>query len=191
MNPLIVFFFAALFIDDYFFKDGKLLKYYITATFLYWIVYFCSAKSQYHSPQKKLIMASYSQSYDPTIYGSLKPNIAKAKIFIDQLEKKTGKKITWTLFFAKIVSEIFAKYPEFNQTIKFGLHKLRGSVDVSVLVDVAGKDVAFVLLREVNNKTFSQLYDEMYPKIQNLRNDKDEEFNKQTNLVKFLPSLYE
>ncbi len=97
-------------------------------------------KSPYHSAYRKLMLASYSQSYDPTIYTTLKPSIAKAKVFLEELEKKIGHKISWTLYFTKVVAQVFEN-KECNQTIKLGLHAERRGTDFSILVDIGGGKV--------------------------------------------------
>jgi hypothetical protein len=139
MNPLIVFFFTAIGLEDYLFRDGFLIKYLIYSVIAYWIFYCFVQKSETHSPSRKLLLASYSQSYDPTIYVKVKFDIAKVKIFLEELEKKIGKKVNLTLFFVKACADLFKKYPEFNQAIKYGLHQNKKTVDFSVLVDVGGK----------------------------------------------------
>lgn len=139
MNPLIVLFFTAIGLEDFFFRDAFLIKYFIYSVLAYWVFYFFVQKSETHSPSRKLLLASYSQSYDPTIYVKVKFNIAKAKEFCANLEKKIGKKINMTLFFVKCCGDLFKKYPEFNQALKFGLQQNKKSVDFSVLVDVGGK----------------------------------------------------
>jgi hypothetical protein len=136
MNPLIVLFFLAIFLEDYIFKEGKLVRYYFWAIIIYWVFYYFNQKSIYNSASKKLLMATYSQSYDPTIYGKLKLDTSKAREFIAKLETKIGKKISMTLFLTKIIGEVFSQYPECNQAIRFGMHANRGSIDIGVLVAV-------------------------------------------------------
>jgi hypothetical protein len=139
MNALIVFFFIAMILEDFLFEDGVLLKYLFRGIFIYWIFYYIMDKSCFHNVYKKLAMASYSQSYDPTIYVKLKFQTAKAKEYIENLEKKTGKKISITMFFAKCCGEVLKKYPEFNQALKYGAMHDKKTVDISLLVDVGGK----------------------------------------------------
>ena len=139
MNPLMVFFFVAIILEDFLFREAKLFKYLLYSVIAYWIFYFFTEKSSIHSASRKLLLASYSQSYDPTVYAKIRLNVKKAKLFIANLEEKLGKKISWTLFLSKCIATIFKKYTEFNQSIMFGVYHAKKSIDFSVLVDVGGK----------------------------------------------------
>ena len=44
-------------------------------------------------------------------------------------------------------------------------------------------------LRDIPNKKFSELTDVLYSNAKSLKQEKNEEFKKQTNQFKFLPSL--
>jgi len=136
MNPLLVLFFLSLAIEDFFYRGGCLIKYYLWSILAYTIVILFSRKSQYHSPAGKLLLATYSHSYDPSTYAKLKPEITKAKEYLDILSEKLGKKITWTLFTTKLLGMVMKKYPEMNHTIKFGKVCDRGTKDISLLVNV-------------------------------------------------------
>ena len=145
MNPLIVFFFIAMMLEDFLFREGKLLKWSLYSILLYWFSHLFNKSSHFHSASRKLLLASYSQSYDPTIYSSVNFEVKNSKVFLNEFEKKTGKKITWTVFFAKCMAEILKKYPDCNQSIKFGNLHQKNTVDISVLVDIEGK-VKFQLI---------------------------------------------
>jgi hypothetical protein len=185
-----VLFFISLFIDDYMFRNGSLFKYYILSLIGYYIFSLFS-KSEFDTPGRKLQMASFGQSMDPTIYGHVKVNIKKAKKFVQGVADIEKKKITMTLFFAKVAGEVFNKFPDCDNTIKFGLHAPRSSTDVCVLVNVNdGGNLGAVTLRDVNNKTIGQLHNELYPNINNIRTGKDKEFRENNKLGELLPSLY-
>ena len=139
MNPLLVFFFVAIILEDFLFKEGKLLKYLTYSILSYWVLNIFATKAPFYSASKKIALATYSQSYDPTIYVKMNLNTQKAKEFIAKLEKETGKRITMTLFFAKCVAEVYKKYPEVNQSLKFGSLFQKKTVDFSILVDMGGK----------------------------------------------------
>lgn len=136
MNPLLVLFFLSLAIEDFFFRSGALVKYYFWSIIAYAIFNIFSPKSEYHSPARKLLLASYSHSYDPTAYVKIKPEITKAKEYLDKLSEKLGKKITWTLFTTKVIGMVIKKYPEMNYAIKFGKMSDRGTIDLSLLVNI-------------------------------------------------------
>ena len=149
MNPLIVFFFVAIILEDLLFKEGKLLKYLTYSIICYWVVNIFAAKAPFYSASNKIALATYSQSYDPTIYVKINQNTQKAKEFIAKFEKETGKRITMTLFFAKCLAEVYKNCPEVNQSLKFGSLFQKKTVDFSVLVDMGGK-VEYIINNNYN-----------------------------------------
>jgi hypothetical protein len=146
MNPLVVLFFTAMMIDDYIFKEGKFIKYMLYSIIIYWIFCYFSTKSIYHSASRKLLLASYSQSYDPSVYSKVNFDLAYSKKFLSEYENRTGKKISLTLFFTKVLADAIKKYPEFNRCLKFGSLHEKKTVDLAVLVNVAdGKVISVVI----------------------------------------------
>ena len=146
MNPMITLFFASLAIEDFFFRNGYLIKYYLTSIIIYAILNLFTPESKYNSPQRKLGLAGYSHSSDPSVYCKLKPEVSKAKIFLEKISEKIGKKITWNLLVTKILGLCVEKYPEINCAIKFGKLFDRGSTDLSMLVNIKdGKVIYFKL----------------------------------------------
>jgi len=146
MNPLIVLFFLSLAIEDFFFRNSYLIKYYLWSIIAYTIFNIFSPKSEFHSPARKLLLASYSHSYDPSAYVKIKPEITKAKEYLDKLSEKIGKKITWTLFTTKVIGMVIKKYPEMNHAIKFGKMSDRGTIDISLIVNVKEGKVIYIIL---------------------------------------------
>ena len=189
MNPLIVLFFISLIIDDYLFKYGYIIKYYLTFLTFYWIFYYYSKKSVYQTPYRKLLIAGYSQSYDPSIYGLIKPDIKKAKDFIEKYYQKTGKKISLTLLFAKIAGLVLSNSQDINNTINFGKHVDRGSIDICILVDIKGQNLGFVTLKEVDKKNISTLLNDLQPKAEAVRTDNDKELKETNKILNKIPSL--
>lgn len=139
MNALLVLFFLTLLINDYIFKDGNFVRIYLYLFTGYYLIYLFTNKSKYHSEYKHILLAVFSQSFDPTVYGKLEFNVENSKNFLEEFEKKTNEKISWTLLSTKIIGLAIGKYPEFNSTIKCGRLIKRNNVDLSVLINVEGK----------------------------------------------------
>ena len=139
MNPLMVFFFIAMMLEDYLFKEGKILRGCFYSIVIYWILHVFNKSTIFHSASRKLLLASYSQSYDPTIYSKINLEVQKAKEFLADLEQKTGKRVTMTVFFAKCMAEVLKRYPECNNSLKFGALHQKKTIDISLLVDIGGK----------------------------------------------------
>ena len=190
MNPLIVNFILAMLIEDYLFREGKFLKYYLYSILLYSLFYYFNQKSTYHTYSKKYNMAAFDQSFDPTVYAKVKFDLTKAKTFIEDLSKKTGKKITLTVFWIKVVGEVFKNIPECNEMIRFGLKVKREDVDLGILVNVGDKDLANMTIRNVPGKTMSEISDELYREADIYRKEKNKTHNNGLRALRKLPSLY-
>ena len=189
MNPLFSLFILALFIEDYIFREGKYWKMYLYAIGLYTLFYTFQHRSTFHSPNKKFNMAGYNQSFDPTIYAKVKFDLTKAREFMAKKEKETGKKISITLFWIKVVAEVFNNLPECNEIIRFGLKAKRTDVDMGILVNVGdGKDLANMTMRNIPNRTFAELSDELYREADVFKKEKNEEYNKTKSLIRILPT---
>ena len=139
MNPLIVFFFISMILEDFIFKNGMLLKFLIYFTIIYWIINLFISKSSLHTVYKKFSLAIYSQSYDPTVYLKLLLDLRNAKEYINKYEKETGKRISITLFFTKAMAEVYKLHPNVNTSIRYGTLHQKKQVDIGVLVDMGGK----------------------------------------------------
>lgn len=156
MNPLMVFYILTFFIIDILINEKKLTTIYLVLIAGYWIFYFLVGKSGFHNSMRKWSLATYSQSYDPSVYAKLKYDLSQAKAFMEEHSAKIGKKITYTLFFAKILGEALHLHPETNLAIRFGKANERGTVDIAVLVDLGGKVGTF------NSRTYLLLLLEMF-----------------------------
>jgi hypothetical protein len=120
MNPLLVFYILTFFIIDLSLNSCVLTKIYLFLIVAYWILYAVISKSKFHDTLRKWYMASYSQSYNPSIFSSVKFNLENAKKFIAEHSEKIGKKISITLFFSKVLGECLDLIPEANIAIRYG-----------------------------------------------------------------------
>ncbi len=188
MNAMMVLFFLSILINDYIFKEGVLIKIYIYLFLAYVTVYIFTKRSKFHSTYKHALLAIFSQSYDPTIYGKVKLPTKKLKEFLEAYNKKHNIKVSWTLLLTKIFGNAIKAHPEFNTTIKCGFIMPRDTVDISVLVNLEGKNLAKKTLLDVNKKSLKQLNEELYSSVKNTRAGKDCDFNKQTQLLGLMPS---
>lgn len=189
MNPLMTLFMIALILEDYFFRQGRYLKYYLYAVGFYNIFYYIQHKSTFHSHTKKFNMAAFDQSYDSTVYARVKFDLSKVKDFLKKYSEKAKKDINLTVFWIKVVGDVFLNAPESNEKIRFGLKGIRSGVDISVIVNTKGKDVTFLTLRDVPKKTLVQIHDELYEGSDKLRKNLDEDYNKTKKFLKNLPNL--
>ncbi len=189
MNPLIFFFFLSIFLEDYFFRQGKFIRYYLSLIGFYSIFYYFQHRSTFHSHSKKFNMAAFDQSFDSTVYARVKFNIEKAKEYIQKLSEKTKKDINLTIYWIKVVGDVFVRVPESNEKIRFGLKGKRSSVDISIIINAKGNEMTYLTLRDVPNKTFEQIYDEYHAQSEKLKKGQDEAYSKTRRFLRLIPSL--
>ena len=185
-----VMFFLAILLNDWFFKEGLILKIYLYLFIGYGIVYFFTTKSKYHSTYKHILLAIFSQSYDPVIYGKIKIPTKKLKSYLEEYNKKNSTKVSWTLLMTKVFGNSIAKNPEVNTIIKCGFIMPRNCVDISVLVNLDGKNLTKKTLRDVDKKTLLQLNDDLNSSVKKARAGEDVEFKKQNNILGMRPSYF-
>jgi len=188
MNALLVLFFFTFIVNDWFFKDGGFLKIYLSCFTAYFIIYLFTHKDKVHSNYKHLMLAIFSQSYDPTVYAKLEYNIANSKKYIEEYQKKMGIKITWTQFVMKAFAIALKKVPDFNLAIRCGKLVRRNVIDFSCLVNINNKDLAKKTLRDVESKSMKELYDELNVGAKNIRSGSDQEHKKMTKTLSGIPS---
>lgn len=190
MNPLICLFLAALFIEDYFFRQGKYIKYYLYSVIIYSIFYFFLHKSQYHNLTKKYNMSAYDQSFDSTVYARVKFDLSMMRSFLTKYSEKAKKEITLSDFWIKVLGDVFLNVAESSEKIRFGLKGLRDSVDISVLVNTKDQDTTYIVLRDVPKKTLEQIHDEFIEKSKQIELGKYIGYNKSREFLKKFPTLY-
>mmetsp|Transcript_23244 Transcript_23244/g.24181 ORF Transcript_23244/g.24181 Transcript_23244/m.24181 type:complete len:311 (-) Transcript_23244:68-1000(-) len=189
MNALLILFFLTMIIHDYFFKEGYITKIFGVLFGAYYILYLISSKSSFHSNYKHLLLAIFSQSYDPTIYTQLEFEVSNAKRFMKEYEEKTGIKLTWTLLCTKIMGLAMVKHPNFNAAIQCGRLVRRSNIDMSLLINLDGKNLGKKLLRDIDKKSLAELDNELKSSSKLIREGKDEDFKKQVKLIDLFPSF--
>lgn len=190
MNPLIILFFVSIFINDILSKESTLSRIYIYLLLIYSIIYFISSKSKYHSETKHILLAVFSQSHDPSIYGKLIIPITNLKKFLATYNHVNNTKITWTVLVSKILGVSLKDTPDSNNAIKCGIMTKRQGIDFTFLVDIDGKNLANKLINDVDKKSLKKLQSELVQSSSNIRQNKDNDFNKKVKLIQSIPSFF-
>jgi len=133
------------------------------------------------------MVATWSEPSEGNIYGLMNVNCDRLVHFIAQ-QKESGSKMTVTHCVLKAVALAFRNTPSLNSLLIDDTFVPKKTIDVCCLVAVdEGKDLAFVNIKEADNKSLKQIGEEIQTKSNTLREHKDEEFNKSKPLMKTLP----
>jgi hypothetical protein len=107
------------------------------------------------SPFRKIALGTWKTPYDPQIYGTLKLRMEPALAYLEELRRRTGRKVTVTHLVVKAIGDALAACPEANVVLRAGRPHRRRSVDVSVLVGLSkagAQDLSATKLTEVDRK---------------------------------------
>jgi pyruvate/2-oxoglutarate dehydrogenase complex dihydrolipoamide acyltransferase (E2) component len=146
---------------------------------------------------RRIAAAAWDNMYDATIYGQLEVNAEPIEKWIAEAREKTGKKITLTVCVARALGIILARHPDINATVRNRKLYVRQSADVFLQVALPstdptrlGKtDLTGMCVRTVNEKSVSELTDEIRGSAKRLRSGDDKEFKKTKGLVEILPAF--
>ncbi|MBN2229217.1 MAG: 2-oxo acid dehydrogenase subunit E2 [Candidatus Thorarchaeota archaeon] len=99
------------------------------------------------------------------IYGLIEVDVTKARIFISEVEKRTGEKMSFTAWVIRCIGQAVSEHIEV-QALRKGKKKLIifNDVDVGMIVEKqtkVGKIPTQYCVRRANEKSFRQIHDEI------------------------------
>ncbi len=165
---------------------------YFFALFIPYIVItqFLFFNSTLNTGKTKLFMISWSQPYDPVIYGTSKMKSTKVKKLCEEYSKSKGIKVGITTFCLKLASLIIKKFPDINGNIIFGRFIPKESIDVSCVVSTEkGEESDIVTIRNADTLTLEEISKAIEEKKRNIENKTDSEYNRRLLIAKFMPTL--
>src|SRR6476659_10500923 len=83
---------------------------------------------------RKLAIGTWTTTYDPTVYGTLKVRMEKALEYIERFRQVHGRRLTVTHLVTKACAEALRRCPDANALLRFNKIYLRQRVTISVLV---------------------------------------------------------
>jgi len=190
MNALIVIFLLSYLMYT-FIHDKNFLILYGVLVFIYTIV---TQKlifpTSFDKMRNKLTIATWGTPNDPQIYGQIELDVTKVEPYLEQLSKKIGKKITFTMYSIKLLSLIINKFPELNSYIKYGLLNAKDGVDLCCLVAIGdGEDLANAVIQNSDKKNISTIINELEDSVKNLREKKNKDHNQKGKIANAVPNF--
>ena len=141
------------------------------------------------SPWRKIAIGTWKTAGDPSIYATVEFDAEPALKYIERLRKETGEKITFTHFVGKAMGNTFKIHPQVNCLQRWGRLYPRTAVDLffQVATDDEGKDLSGLTIRNVPDKSLTEIAVEMRERTQKIRNLTDQSFSKMKGLFGLLP----
>lgn len=141
------------------------------------------------SIRRKVAIATWNSPKEGNIYGKLTIDMTNALKYIEYLRDLTQKKITITHLIGKSVGMALAECPDINGRILFGRYIPHKTADVSFLVSLEnGKDLDRLKITSIDQKSISQIADELKGRAQDLKSGKDRDHEKSKPILKMLPT---
>jgi len=139
--------------------------------------------------RRKLAIASWSAPKEGVIYGQMGIDMTAALAHIETLRAESGLKISITHLVGKAVALGLSEAPGLNGRIHLGKFIAHDQVAFAYLVALEeGGDLAKVKVEHADQKSVTEIAQQLADEAAKLRAGKDEAFNKSKPLLKLLPS---
>jgi pyruvate dehydrogenase E2 component (dihydrolipoamide acetyltransferase) len=143
------------------------------------------------SVRKKIQASSWGNPSDPSCYGNLELNCEKIDSFIDAYNKKNPtNKITYTHFFVRLLGISLMKAPKANGMMAFGQFVPYKDIKISTLVSIDNKNLASVIIDEVNKKSLIEIQNLINSKVKKIKSKKDADTNEQMKVLNSIPTAF-
>lgn len=131
---------------------------------------------------------AWSAPRDPTVYGIIDVDAARALAFVEKVRAESGQKVTLTHLVGKAVAAAIAARPEVNAIIRRGRIYVRDSVDIFFQVAFeGGENLAGTKVSHVDQKSLLELANELGSRAERIRVKKDHPTQQTARLMARLP----
>jgi pyruvate/2-oxoglutarate dehydrogenase complex dihydrolipoamide acyltransferase (E2) component len=139
--------------------------------------------------RRKLAIATWRASSDPSIYGKVTVNAEPALEYLERLRRETGERVTITHLVARAAALTLADMPTLNGRIAFGRYRPHDTVDISFLVALDdGMDLGKAKIERADQKSVTGIARELRERAERLRSGNDTGFEKSKPLLRLLPT---
>lgn len=158
------------------------------AVYLY--KYFENESKFKNSADQKWKMASHKDGGDPCVYSKEEIDLTELEVFLETHNKKNPEeRLTLTHVCVRALGAALSETKRCNGVISFGHYLPVESVDISVLVDIDGKNLGNVLVKGCNSASLQEISRQLKLTVSKMKTGKDEKFNEQMNLLAAMPSF--
>lgn len=128
---------------------------------------------------RRIALSFWKKPTTGLIYGHFHCDATNALNYLEKLEKETGVRSSIGVLAGRGMALAFDETPAFNSKIIWGSIYQKDTVDVYYQVDIDdGGDLAGVVVRDTQNKTPTDIANELRAKAKKLRSGKDEQYEK-------------
>lgn len=131
---------------------------------------------------RRLAVASWSASRDPTIHGSLEVDASAALAYLEDLHARTGERATITHLVGRALAVVLAERPDVNVLVRWQRFYQREDVDIFFQValqaesaDPGALDLSGIVVRRADHKSVADIAREFTERVAAIREDRDPE----------------
>lgn len=170
--------------------DQRLIKIFFIVVGIYILLELYYRTKSHMSSRKKISIATWSDTGDPTVRGRVEIDLTNVDNFITRFNKENpNTKLTYTHIALKSLGlAADDNYSNFGK-ICFGSFLPAKSMDVSVFVNLDDKRTANVLVRDCKNSSILDIVKQLKQKISYLKNQKSDDLDLKFKILNYIPTF--
>ena len=127
---------------------------------------------------RKIAIGTWSDAYDPSVYGTIEVNMDEAMRYLADFRARTGRKLTVSHMMAKVAAMALKEVPDANAVLRWNRIYLRKRIGIFFQVVMTdggdGKaDLSGATIYDVEQKSLVEIYDDFCAKVEMVRTRQD------------------
>lgn len=141
---------------------------------------------------RRIAIGTWRTTYDPTVYGTLALRADRALAYMDELRKRTGKRVTLSHLMAKAVAITLFEMPDANAILRRNRIYLRQDIGVFFQValddpETGEIDLSGATIFDAHQKSLSDIVTEFEEKVGSVKKRTDKQLESTRGLFKRIP----
>ncbi len=140
---------------------------------------------------RRIAIGTWKTTAEASVYGQMALRADKMLTYIEELRRRTGKRVTLSHVMAKCVSIVLSEMPDANAVLRFNKIFLRQNIGVFfqvLLDDPSGEmDLSGATIFDCEKKGVIEIVDEFDAKVDMVRRRKDKSLEKTRSTFKSIP----
>ena len=141
---------------------------------------------------RRIAIGTWRTAYDPTVYGTLVLRADRMLAYVDEIRRRTGKRLTLSHVMAKAVAITLSEMPDANAILRHNRIYLREDIGVFFQVALEDEktgeiDLSGATIFDAHEKSMVAIVDEFEAKVGSVRKKEDKNLEGSRNLFKKIP----
>ena len=141
---------------------------------------------------RRIAIGTWRTTYDPTVYGTLALRADRVMVYVDELRKRTGQRVTLSHLMAKAVAITLSEMPDANAILRRNRIYLRQDIGVFFQValedpDTGEVDLSGATIFDAHKKSLPDIVTEFEQKVGSVKKRTDKQLESTRGLFKRIP----